>query len=64
MAGRGAGAVRLRARVQLPVAARDRGGYGQPGRVAAGPPPHGHTPAWGRQTRSATRRGPADAAEL
>ena len=42
---RAAGAVRLRARVQLPVAARDRGGYGQPGRPAAGPRPHGHTPA-------------------
>ena len=39
------GAVGLRARVQVPVAARDWGGYGRAGCAAAGPPPHGHTPA-------------------
>jgi hypothetical protein len=42
---RAADAVRLRPWIQLPVAARDPGGYGQPGRAAAGPTPHGHTPA-------------------
>jgi hypothetical protein len=39
------GVVRLRPRLQLPVAARDRIAYGQHRRVTAGPSPYGYTPA-------------------
>jgi hypothetical protein len=40
-----AGIVRLRPRLQLPVAARGRVAYGQHRRATAGPSPYGYTPA-------------------